>query len=259
MLNKIQKEEVLSGLLQLGLTDKESAVYLSVLENSNATIPSISKDIELSRGTTYDIVEKLRNKGFLTEIKKGKKRKLIADNPTGKLYSLLDEKHYELQKSKKIVENILPTINALDPRDAFKPQIRVYEGEKGFNKVWDEIFSCPDKKFLSLARIETFIEFAGLHFLEEIQERKFKLGFSSRAINENSPSALKLKNVDSKYHRETRIAPKEFSFPSTEIIFGDKIAMFSTREENIIVVIESKDFAETHRQYFEMMWKMLEK
>lgn len=258
MLSKIQKNELMCGLLQLGLANKEASVYLAVLENSETTIPLISKNTILSRGTVYDIVEKLKGKGFLMEIKKGKKRSIIADNPTGKFYSLLDEKHYELQKSKKIVENILPTINALNPRDAFKPQIRVYEGEKGFKKVWDEIFSCPDKKFLSLARIETFIEFAGVHFLEEIQERKFKLGFSSRAINENSPSALQLKNVDSKYHRETRIASKEFSFPSTEIIFGNKIAMFSTREENIIVVIESKDFAETHRQYFEMMWKVLE-
>lgn len=249
----------MSGLLQLGLTDKESAVYLSVLESSEATVPSISKDTGLSRGTTYDIVEKLKTKGFLTEIKKGKKRKLVVENPTGKLYSLLDERHHELQKSKRIVENILPTINALNPSDAFKPQIRVYEGEKGFRKVWDEIFEYEGKMFIGIARIETFIKFAGEDFLQEIQERKAKLGFSSRAINESSEFSRKMKISDQRYNRETRLTPKEYQFPSTEIIFGDKIAMFSTREENIVVVIESKDFAQTHRAYFEMMWKLLEK
>ncbi|TSC94886.1 MAG: Transcriptional regulator, TrmB [Candidatus Berkelbacteria bacterium Athens1014_28] len=259
MLSKIQKKEVLSGLLQLGLTDKESLIYLSVMENSEASIPSISEGTELSRGTVYDIVEKLKIKGFVTEIKKGKKRRLISENPTGKLYALLDEKHHELQKSKKIVEDILPTINAIYLGDSFKPQIRVYEGEKGFKKVWNDIFSSKDKNFLSLARIETFIEFAGESFLEEIQKKKVRLGFSSRAINEDSQSAQKLQKIDLKHNRETRLAPKEFQFPSTEIIFGNKIAMFSTKEENIIVVIESRDFAETHRQYFEMMWKMLEK
>lgn len=259
MLNKMQKAEVLSGLLQLGLADKESAAYLSVLENTEATIPSIAKDTGLSRGTVYDIVEKLKAKGFVTEIKKGKKRKLVAENPTGKLYSLLDEKHHELQKSKKIVEDILPTINAINPSDAFKPQIRTYEGEKGFRKVWDEIFDYEGKNFVGIARLETFIKFAGGDFLQEIQERKVELGFTSRAINESSEAGIKMQHSDSKYNRETRLAPKELQFPSTEIIFGDKIAMFSTREENIVVVIESKDFAETHRTYFEMIWNFLEK
>lgn len=259
MLNRIQLEEVTSGLLQLGLSAKEALVYVSTLETGEATIPSISSATKLSRGTVYDIVEKLKVKGFLSEIKKGKRRKIVAENATNKLYSVLDSQHAELQKAKKVVEKILPTINALSGGQDFKPQIRVYEGEKGFRKVWDEIFSFKEKTFLSISRIETFQKFMGQDFLNEIQTRKANLGFTSRAINEDSAQAQEMKLNDPKYFRETRLAPKEFQFPSSEIIFGDKIAMFSTREENIIVVIESKDFAETHRAYFEMIWKMLEK
>lgn len=258
MLNRIQNEEVMSGLLQLGLSQKEALTYVSIAQSYDASVPSISKETGLSRGTIYDVVESLKKQGFIIEIKKGKKRKLVAENPTNTLYSLLDDRHTKLQKAKGVVEKILPTLSALDQSDGFKPRIRVYEGEVGFRKVWDDIFSCKDKNFLSLARIETFIEFAGEDFLDEIQKKKIKLGFSSRAINESSQSAQKLKDMDSKYNRQTRLAPNEYRFPSTEIIFSDKIAMFSTREENIIVVIESKDFAETHRQYFEMMWKLLQ-
>ena len=107
--------------------------------------------------------------------------------------------------------------------------------------------------------METFIEFAGEKFLQELQERKAKLGISSRAINEDSEPAKKMRTDDVKFNRETRLAPKEFKFATTEIIYDDKIAMFSTKDENIILVIESKHIAETHRVYFEMMWEMLEK
>lgn len=258
MLSKTQTREIINGLLQLGLSDKEALIYISTLDSDNSSIPSLAASTGLSRGTVYDLVEKLKEKSFLTEVRKGKRRSLIAENPTNRLYSILDDKHTEIQKSKKIVESILPSINLLVKND-FKPEIRIYEGEKGFRKVWDEILSYEGKEFLSIARIETYIKFMGEEFLTEIQERKKKLGFTSRAINENSPSAQKMKGDDEKYFRETRLAPKEFHFPSSEIIFGDKIAMFSTREENIIVVIKSRDFAETHRQYFEMLWKMLEK
>lgn len=249
----------MTGLLQLGLSNNEVAVYLAILENGDSTIPSLSLVTGLSRGTVYDITEKLKAKGFVHEIKKGKRRALVAENPTNKLYSLLDSKHADLQKSKNVVEKILPTINVLHGGRDFKPEIRVYEGEEGFRQVWDEIFSYEGRNFLSIARIETFQKFMGEDFLAEIQQRKAKLAFTSRAINENSAVAQTLKSDDKKYARETRLAPLGFQFPSSEIIFGDKIAMFSTREENIIVVIESKDFAQTHRVYFEMMWGMLEK
>lgn len=259
MLSRNQKQGVLSGLLQLGFLDKEAVVYLAALEGGEMTIPSLSEATGLSRGTVYDVVEKLKGGSFMTEIRKGKKRKLIIENPTAKLYSLLEQMHGHLQESKRIVENILPTINALRGGQDFKPQLRVYEGEKGFRNVWDEIFAFEGKEFLSIARIETYIKFMGEEFLQDIQVRKAKLGFVSRAINEDSTAAKKMKSNDAKYARETRLAPAEFTFPSSEIIFGDKIAMFSTRDENIIVVIESRDFAETHRQYFEMLWRQLGK
>jgi len=258
MINKNQKSQIKSALLQLGFSEKEILVYLSVLQNSESSILTIANETRLSRGTTYDIVEGLKNKGFLAEIKKGKKRRIVAESPTGKFYTLLDKKHEELEKSQKTVEEILPIIKAINIAEDFKPQVRVYEGESGFKKVWDEILQYKEKKFLSIARIETFIEFAGEEFLQELQKRKIKLGFFSRAINEDSDLARKMQVGDVKFNRETRLAPKEFKFSTTEIIFGDKIAMFSTRDENIILVIESKHIAETHRVYFEMLWKMLE-
>lgn len=259
MLNKIQKEQIKKALLQLDFSDKEAEVYCSALLRSDSTVLTIAKDTELSRGTVYDIIEKLKSKGYLAEIKKGKKRGIIVESPTNKFYSLLDTQHEQLQKTKKIVDDILPIIKSINASEDFKPQIRVYSGDKGFRQVWDEIFTCKEKSFIGIARIETFIKFAGEDFLQEIQEKKVKLGFTSRVINENSSRAKSMKSSDKNYNRETRLAPKEFVFPSTEIIYGDKIAMFSTRKENIILVIESKDFAQTHRAYFEMLWKFLEK
>ncbi|EKD24402.1 MAG: Transcriptional regulator, TrmB [uncultured bacterium] len=257
MLSKKQFEEIRAGLLQLEFTDNEIAVYVSILQDRGSSIPSVAKETELSRGTVYDVVEKLKGKGFIAEAKKGKKRKFVAENPNNKLYLLLDEKHRDLQRSKQIVEQILPILNVFTEQDAFRPQVRVYEGEKGFRQIWDEVFSYEGKNFLSITRVETFLTFMGQEFLDELQERKAKLGITSRAINEDSAAGHRTQDSDKKYLRETRLAPKEFQFPSSEIIFGDNIAMFSTRKENIIVVIESKDLAEAHRTYFEMMWQFI--
>ncbi|MFA6410288.1 MAG: helix-turn-helix domain-containing protein [Candidatus Buchananbacteria bacterium] len=258
MLNKIEENQLNQALLQLGLEKKEAQVYSAALERRYSSVIDLAKDTGLSRGTVYDIVEKLKKGGFLAEVKQGLKRRIVVENPTNKFYNLLNQKHQELTKAKNLVEDILPIIKSVNAAENFKPQIRVYTGKDGFRKVWDEILSFGGENFLSISRIETFVKFIGEDFLDEIQKKKSTMGISSRAINENSKLAVKMYEADKKYNRETRLAPKGFEFPSSEIIFGDKIAMFSTREENIIMVIESKDFAQTHRVYFEMMWKLLE-
>ncbi|MFH1030336.1 MAG: helix-turn-helix domain-containing protein [bacterium] len=257
MMHKNQEGKIKEALLQFDLNEKEIKAYLAILQIGDASVLSISKGSGLSRGTVFDIAEKLKMKGYISEIKKGKKRRFIVESPTNQFYSLLDRQHEKLKKSKKMVDDILPIIKAMNVADDFRPQMKVYAGFSGFKKVWDEIWQCKEKVFLSVARIETFAKFSGEEFLTEIQEAKIKHGFTSRAINEDSPSAREMQKNDKKYARETRLAPKEFQFPSTEIIFGDKIAMFSTVRENIILVIESKDFAATHKAYFEMLWRML--
>ncbi|MFA6421857.1 MAG: helix-turn-helix domain-containing protein [Candidatus Buchananbacteria bacterium] len=259
MINKIQQNQIKDALLQLGLSEKEALVYLAILQSGETSIINITGETGLSRGTCFDIVERLIRDGFVAEIKRGKKRRIVVESPTGNFYKVLDGLHDKFTRTKKMVEEVLPLIKSIGSEQDFKPQIRVYSGESGFKKVWDEIFSSEVGEFLSIARVETFVKFAGEDFLISIQNRKIKAGMSSRAINENSDLANKLVAADNISNRETRLIPIGMEFPSTEIIYGDKIAMFSTRDENIVVVIESRDFASTHRAYFEMMWKFLEK
>lgn len=259
MLNKSQFSQINNALLKLGFSDKESSVYLAALEQGKSTVLTLARLTGLSRGTVFDVVEKLKVLGFVNEAKQGKKRKIIAESPTGKFYDWLEERHNKLQTDQKIIDTALPALKELEAISEFKPQVIIYRGEAGFHQVWDDIFRSKEKSFLSIARIETFIKFGGEEYLQIIQDKKKRLGFISRAINEDSVWGRKMIATDARYNRMTILAPKEFEFPSTEIIYGDKIAMFSTREENIILVIESKDFAQTHRAYFEMLWKFLEK
>ena len=152
MLNKTQFNQINSALLQLGFSNKEADVYLSVVQDNEASVLTIAKGTGLSRGTVFDIVERLKGKGYLAETKQGKRRRIVIDNPTAQFYSLLQEKHSDIQKAQKIVDDILPLIKSFGLVD-FKPQIRVYTGELGFRKVWDDIFSFEGKKFVSIARI----------------------------------------------------------------------------------------------------------
>lgn len=258
MINKEQQAKLKAGLLQLGFSNKEIGIYLSILQTAEASILNVAKDTGLSRGTVYDVIEKLKQKGYVAEIKKGKKRRFVPENPTNQFYILLDQKHEQLEKSKALVENLLPIIKGINISEDFKPKIRVYTGEQGFRKVWDEIFSSEDKSFLSISQIETFEAFIGKDGFQELLQDKVKKNITSRVINQDTPAARKLIKLDKKQNRSSVLAPKEFKIPATEIIFDNKIAIFTTKHENLITVIESKDISDTHQAYFEMMWQCLQ-
>jgi sugar-specific transcriptional regulator TrmB len=66
-------ETVKKLLSESGLSKKEIAIYLSVLELGQATILQIADKSKIKRPTIYDLVPMLINKGFVTEIQKGKK------------------------------------------------------------------------------------------------------------------------------------------------------------------------------------------
>lgn len=258
-MDKIQKDKIKESLLKLGLPETETKVYFAVLSQKEATVKTIADEARLSRGTVYDAIERLKKEGYLSETKDGKRRKIIAENPTNTFYSIIDKQQAEVNKKKDMVEGLLSMVNQFSASEKFKPRVRVYSREKS-QAVWDELFNCKDKSYLTISKIEFFINFYGREFLDNLWKRKVKLDFHSRAINEDSPLAREFKKGESERNLDLRLAPKGFEFPTTTVVFGDTLAMFSTSQgENFVVVIESKELTQTYRAYFEMMWKSLEK
>ena len=69
-------------LRKLGLAEKEVKVYLTGLELGPTSVQKISVAANLTRPTTYEIIEKLEAKGLFSEIKE--KKKIFSGPVSGK-------------------------------------------------------------------------------------------------------------------------------------------------------------------------------
>ena len=78
-------------LLEVGLTEAETKIYLAVLKLKTCTVRDITKECGFHRTNIYDILEQLRERGLITIFKEGKTTKYNATNPNN-LYELLREK-----------------------------------------------------------------------------------------------------------------------------------------------------------------------
>ena len=70
-----------------------------------------------------------------------------------------------------------------------------------------------------------------------------------------SPSVLnKVKKFDYKYST-TKALPSGISFPTTTLIYGDKIVLFNWQLPYNAIIILNKNLADTYRNYFDILWK----
>jgi len=118
-----------NALKNIGLTDKEARVYLACLELGNSIVSEISKRAQINRVTTYDILEKLIQKGFINFVTKHKVKYFTATKPD-LIFSDTKRKFEEFKQA-------LPDLKRLHGETSH-PRVRYFEGLAGIKSIYDD-------------------------------------------------------------------------------------------------------------------------
>ena len=92
-------------LKNLGLSEQEIKVYLSLIERGASLVSNIARDTKLHRPTIYQSLTKLSNKGLITVSPKGNQKLYSAESPE-KLAFIFDS-------LKEDLELLLPELNQI--------------------------------------------------------------------------------------------------------------------------------------------------
>src|SRR3989344_1564256 len=68
-------------LQEIGLNEKEAALYLALLQVDAASVIDLSKKTKINRSTVYVVLEGLMKKGLVSETQIGKKVHYQAEAP----------------------------------------------------------------------------------------------------------------------------------------------------------------------------------
>src|SRR3989344_2330280 len=110
------------ALLGVGLTEKESEVYLALLSLGSSSAGQIIQKTGLHRAVVYDLLERLIEKGLVGYVIKGRKKYYESTNPQ-RLLDILKEKESKL---KSILPNLIELCQFKDHLD-----IKIYKGKEG--------------------------------------------------------------------------------------------------------------------------------
>lgn len=229
----------------IGLTQKEAKVYLACLELGPSPASSIASRAKFNRVSTYDILEKLLQKGFVNFVIQNK---IKYFNPTRPQVIA-----HEVERKTQEFKKALPELNRLYGETSH-PRVRYLEGIDGIKAIYADTLTSKTE-ILNYANSKEIRDHWTNYDKEYVEKRAGKKIFL-RGIAPMDQYGEKVHKEDKKYYRDIRLVPaKKFDFGNEINIYDDKVAIISFKEDLIGMIIESHEIANTQRAIFKMAWE----
>lgn len=230
-------------LRKIGLDEKEIKVYLSLLRIGSVTASIVSKETDIDRATCYRYLDSLVNKGLVSYVIQNNIRYFQAAHPE-KILKDLQEKESEFEK-------LLPELIELSKLPKEETTAEVYKGIEGIKTVLREILRTK-QDHLALGDEGHFQDIMPIffqQFINECERNKIR-----EKVLCSAKVYKKVKEFDYKYS-VTKALRSGNPLPTTSLIYGDKIALFSWELPYNAIVISNRNLANTYKNYFEILWK----
>jgi len=241
-------------LVHLGLTEKESLVYLALLELGSATADQTSKLAGLNRSTTYVQIENLTKLGLATSFKKGKKTYFAAESPTN-FERVLRNKADEFKLQQSHAASLLPELTDIFVSAGERPQVRVFEGKEGLTALREEMLHKGTKDLCIIGSFDSLGSIFTSRERDDFSARRDKRGITSHVIYtlEKGPDVK-----PTKFQKLKRIQPEQLPFDSDVYIFKDTVSFTSINDNNVIgVTVTNAGVATTMKAIFSQLWNTL--
>lgn len=241
------------GLEKFGITPTEEKVYLELLKIGETTIGEIIKRTGLHRGTVYNSMAQLIEKGFVS----------FVDKDRARYYRISGKKIFEeivIENKKKVESDFLKVENLFKEMSENnlgqeKHKVETFLGVSAFRTVFIEMYDeCRDKKieYLFQGRGDEIGTVIGEDFYEYTKNMREKNKIKCRLIFEEkfrNPSEVESRNVIKKH------VVDKIKTPMNLWIYGDTVLMvFFDMNPLTIIRIRNESLASRFRNYFEELW-----
>ncbi len=230
-------------LQNIGLSEQESRVYLQLLKKKYQEASKIAKETKINRSVVYSVIRSLIDKGLVSYVIRNNVKYFIAANPK----TLLDF----LKDKEKILENILPKLSQIKEEEKGEVIVEMYQGIKGGISVLKDIIRTG-KDYVVLGEDGTFEKVVpeySKQFVRQLNEKRIR----ERILAKEDISLVTSKKS------EVRYLPKEFQIPTVTTIYGNKVAIAIFTKPYYIILIKSKDLADSYKSFFNILWKIFKK
>lgn len=243
-------------LQDIGLNEKESSIYIILLQIDSASVIEIAKKTNINRSTTYTVLDSLSKKGLVGEIQIGKKAKYQAEKPE-RLETYIEKQKILLEEQSKRLKDIIPMLKSVQRETGERPMVKYFEGREGIISSTEEFFTGEETNDVSYFFYpKDLVD----KVLTETEKKRYHNIRLKKNIRAKVLYAYKNGELQSDAMGE-RLKINGDVYPITcEIsIFRDRVKISTMGKSLSGIFIRSKDLADTLRSIFNLIYDCLKK
>lgn len=235
-------------LSKIGLSDKESSIYLALLDLGPSTVSGISKKTGLHRPAIYKILPLLLTKGLVSNVPKGKQKHYIAE-PPDKLRLALNEIVQEFNTA-------IPELASKKQHLANKSIAKFIEGKSGIKWIYNDLVR-------RLNRGDTFYRYSSRKAMtngEKYLPSDYRIIRDQKQLQRFVITNKKvIESRKQELNREEKSIPSSFDlfeYDIAQIIYDGKVAFIDYNTETA-VLIENPIIANFQKKIFKLLYDKL--
>lgn len=241
---------------QFDCNKRDVDLYLNLLELGAVSIQELARAMKQNRVTVHSSIEKLIEKGFVYETRKGKRRLVAAENPHT-LHQLLERKENELDLMRSNMDYVSELLSKFHTHSQSQPTVKFYEEADGIKRMLEESLKAKRKTMYVFSYAQRLAELVDPEYLERYFARRSKKDISSRLILATGPFSKKMKTKSTQYKVDIRFLDPNVDWKSGIFSWDNTVAFMSYTEGKVTcTVVENEDIATFFQKVmFELCWQ----
>lgn len=240
-------------LQNIGLSEKEIIIYLSLLQVDSSSVLDLSKKTKILRTSVYPILDSLQEKGLVSEIKKGKKIYFQAEPPE-RIGFYIESQRIKLEEQGSLAKEFIPRLKSLSRETGERPIVKIYEGREGVFKANEETFGYEKKNQEDTAYcaypFDLLESFFSANEISKSRAQRLRRNIKSKAIYTYS----KGEQAPSQNSKRIKIDENKYPILCDISVFNDIVRVHTLGKSLSSLVIKSSDFAVTIRSLLKLIF-----
>lgn len=239
-------------LNHLGIPQSAQRVYLSLLEDGEATAHVLAKRTGVTRPSVYDQIKELRSKDLVAERAVGGTT-FFAASDVRRLDAMLKDRIENLSNDRATLTATLASLTK--QANAVQPKIRFFEGKEGVQQLMKDMLWHDNITLAIFWPHQQMRDILGDEFLQRFNERRIKQKIAIKTIWPDKEKKAK----DNIFAGNDLYVIKKYARPDQArdmgyLVYDDKVAFISSSKEAFGFIVESKEFAALTLMQFEALW-----
>jgi sugar-specific transcriptional regulator TrmB len=243
-------------LKNIGLSDKEVDVYLTLLKVDNSSVIDLSKNTKILRTSVYPILDALKEKGLVSEVLVGKKVFFQAEPPE-RIEFYIESQKIRLEEQGALAKEFIPRLKGLSREKGERPIVKIYVGREGIFKANEETYGNIQKNdddsnnvyfVYPYDLVENMVSSSEL---KKARSQRTSKNIKSKAIYTYS----KGEREETEGSERVKIDGDKYPISCDISVFNDIVRVHTLGKSLSSMVIKSKDFADTMKSLLKIIFE----